>query len=37
MTYEISSAIDEPTNVADRTDEVLVRPKHPKASQVHQG
>lgn len=37
MTYEISSAIDEPTNVAARTDEVLVRPKHPKASQVHQG
>lgn len=37
MTYQISLATDEVTDVATQTDEVLAQPKHPKASQVHQG
>ena len=32
-----SSAIDEAIDVVAQTNEVLAWPKHPKASQVHQG
>lgn len=34
MTYQISLATDEVTDVATQTDEVLAQSKHPKASQV---